>query len=90
MPDFFSFVGKFTGNFFADRQTDKTRVFKVRWCSITHLIQVFWKCYEYGDDLIQIFEFIDDQRAKSVRGMYWQGADPKRALINHSSRCCYR
>ena len=31
------------------------------------LLQVFWKCYEYGDDLIQIFEFIDDQRAKSVR-----------------------
>jgi len=29
--------------------------------------EVFWKCYEYGDDLIQIFEFIDDQRAKSVR-----------------------
>ena len=28
---------------------------------------MFWKCYEYGDDLIQIFEFIDDQRAKSVR-----------------------
>merc|ERR1719193_2366561 len=29
--------------------------------------EVFWKCYEYGDDLIQIFEFIDNQRAKSVR-----------------------
>jgi len=29
--------------------------------------EVFWKCYEYGDDLVQIFEFIDDQRAKSVR-----------------------
>jgi hypothetical protein len=24
--------------------------------------KVFWKCYEYGDDLVQIFEFIDDQR----------------------------
>ena len=36
-------------------------------CSTMYL-QVFWKCYEYGDDLIQIFEFIDDQRAKSVRG----------------------
>jgi len=29
--------------------------------------EVFWKCYEYGDDLVQIFEFIDDQRAKSSR-----------------------
>jgi len=29
--------------------------------------EVFWRCYEYGDDLVQIFEFIDDQRAKSVR-----------------------
>jgi len=29
--------------------------------------EVFWKCYEYGDDLVQIFEFIDDQRAKSCR-----------------------
>jgi len=25
--------------------------------------EVFWKCYEYGDDLIQIFEFIGDTEA---------------------------
>ena len=29
--------------------------------------QVFWKCYEYGDNLVNVFEFIDDQRSKSVR-----------------------
>jgi len=29
--------------------------------------EIFWKCYEYGDDLVQIFDFIDDQRAKCVR-----------------------
>jgi len=29
--------------------------------------EVFWKCYEYGDNLVNIFEFIDDQRSKSVR-----------------------
>ena len=39
--------------------------------------QVFWKCYEYGDDLVQIFEFIDDQRAKSVREI--QIPDPEAA-----------
>ena len=30
-------------------------------------LQIFWKCYEYGDNLVNIFEFIDDQRSKSVR-----------------------
>lgn len=29
--------------------------------------EVFWKCYEYGDNLVNVFEFIDDQRSKSVR-----------------------
>ena len=38
---------------------------------------MFWKCYEYGDDLVQIFEFIDDQRAKSVREI--QIPDPETA-----------
>ena len=49
-------------------------------CFITLLLyvgQVFWKCYEYGDDLVQIFEFIDDQRAKSVREI--QIPDPEAA-----------
>ena len=48
--------------------------------TITELLsagQVFWKCYEYGDDLVQIFEFIDDQRAKSVREI--QIPDPETA-----------
>ena len=31
------------------------------------LLQIFWKCYEYGDNLVNVFEFIDDQRSKSVR-----------------------
>ena len=43
----------------------------------TNFSQVFWKCYEYGDDLVQIFEFIDDQRAKSVREI--QIPDPEAA-----------
>ena len=30
-------------------------------------LQIFWKCYEYGDNLVNVFEFIDDQRSKSVR-----------------------
>jgi len=29
--------------------------------------EIFWKCYEYGDNLVNVFEFIDDQRSKSVR-----------------------
>eukprot|EP00092_Neocalanus_flemingeri_P058371 GFUD01069552.1.p1 GENE.GFUD01069552.1~~GFUD01069552.1.p1 ORF type:complete len:581 (-),score=157.70 GFUD01069552.1:119-1861(-) len=48
----------------------ETRVCKmVEWMDHLEMAisKVFWKCYEYGDDLVQIFEFIDDQRAKSVR-----------------------
>merc|ERR1712088_1021605 len=29
--------------------------------------ECYWKCYSYGDDLIPIFEFIDDLRNKSVK-----------------------
>ena len=54
----------------------------ILWCAVLPLYpcivgQVFWKCYEYGDDLVQIFEFIDDQRAKSVREI--QIPDPETA-----------
>ncbi len=27
----------------------------------------YWKCYSYGDDLLPIFEFIDDLRTRSVK-----------------------
>ena len=27
--------------------------------------ECYWKCYSYGDDLIPIFEFIDDLRNRS-------------------------
>merc|ERR1712128_214299 len=29
--------------------------------------ECFWKCYSYGDDLIPIFEYIDDLRNRSVK-----------------------
>ena len=45
-------------------------------------MQVFWKCYEYGDDLIQIFEFIDDQRAKSVRDVIIGDAEATEELMD--------
>jgi len=44
--------------------------------------EVFWKCYEYGDDLIQIFEFIDDQRAKSVRDVIIGDAEATEELMD--------
>lgn len=48
--------------------------------------EVFWKCYEYGDDLIQIFEFIDDQRAKSVRDVIIGDTDATEELMDkHAS-----
>jgi len=48
--------------------------------------EVFWKCYEYGDDLIQIFEFIDDQRAKSVRDVIIGDTEATEELIDkHAS-----
>lgn len=47
---------------------------------------MFWKCYEYGDDLIQIFEFIDDQRAKSVRDVIIGDTEATEELIDkHAS-----
>ena len=30
--------------------------------------ECYWKCYSYGDDLIPIFEFIDDLRNRWVAG----------------------
>ena len=29
--------------------------------------ECYWKCYSYGDDLIPIYEFIDDLRNRSVK-----------------------
>ena len=36
--------------------------------------ECYWKCYSYGDDLIPIFEFIDDLRNRSVwQQIYFEG-----------------
>jgi len=32
--------------------------------------ECYWKCYSYGDDLIPIFEFIDDLRNRSVKELF--------------------
>ena len=32
--------------------------------------ECYWKCYSYGDDLIPIFEFIDDLRNRWVAGCH--------------------
>ena len=64
---------------------NNSTIIHIMMCSVTSVLllyycivgQVFWKCYEYGDDLVQIFEFIDDQRAKSVREI--QIPDPETA-----------
>ena len=32
--------------------------------------ECYWKCYSYGDDLIPIFEFIDDLRNRSVKEVF--------------------
>ena len=32
--------------------------------------ECYWKCYSYGDDLIPIYEFTDDQRNKSIREIF--------------------
>jgi len=48
--------------------------------------EVFWKCYEYGDDLVQIFEFIDDQRTKSVREIVIQDPEATEEIVDkHAS-----
>merc|ERR1712156_486487 len=52
--------------------------------------EVFWKCYEYGDDLIQIFEFIDDQRAKSVRDVIIGDTEATDELIDKALAEIYK
>ena len=32
--------------------------------------ECYWKCYSYGDDLLPIFEFIDDLRNRSTKVIY--------------------
>uniref|UniRef100_A0A0K2U322 Uncharacterized protein n=2 Tax=Caligidae TaxID=72034 RepID=A0A0K2U322_LEPSM len=32
--------------------------------------ECYWKCYSYGDDLIPIFEFIDDLRHRSIKEVF--------------------
>ena len=29
--------------------------------------ECYWKCYSYGDDLIPIFEFVDELRNRSIK-----------------------
>ena len=45
-------------------------------------LQIFWKCYEYGDNLVNIFEFIDDQRTKSVREVTISDAEATEEFID--------
>jgi len=44
--------------------------------------EVFWKCYEYGDNLVNIFEFIDDQRSKSIREITISDPDATEEFID--------
>jgi len=44
--------------------------------------EIFWKCYEYGDNLVNIFEFIDDQRTKSVREVTISDAEATEEFID--------
>merc|ERR1711915_1085252 len=37
--------------------------------------ECYWKCYSYGDDLIPIFEFIDDLRNRSVKEVFSANAE---------------
>merc|ERR1712055_545829 len=37
--------------------------------------ECYWKCYSYGDDLIPIFEFIDDLRNRSVKELVSGNSD---------------
>merc|ERR1712013_186372 len=37
--------------------------------------ECYWKCYSYGDDLIPIFEFIDDLRNRSVKELLSGNSD---------------
>jgi len=48
--------------------------------------ECYWKCYSYGDDLIPIFEFIDDLRNKSVREVFSANSEQTEELIEKQDK----
>merc|ERR1712209_338789 len=51
----------------ADEQKEKHKSMLPKIQDTMVKTECYWKCYSYGDDLIPIFEFIDDLRNKSVK-----------------------
>ena len=49
--------------------------------------ECYWKCYSYGDDLIPIFEFIDDLRNRSVKEVFSANGEQTEEHIEKQDKC---
>ena len=50
--------------------------------------ECYWKCYSYGDDLIPIFEFIDDLRNRSVKEIISRNSEQTEEHIEKHDKVC--
>ena len=51
--------------------------------------ECYWKCYSYGDDLIPIFEFIDDLRNRSIKEVLSGNHEQTEEHIEKQDKVCY-
>ena len=50
--------------------------------------ECYWKCYSYGDDLIPLFEFIDDLRNRSVKEVLTFNNEQTEEHIEKQDKVC--
>ena len=50
--------------------------------------ECYWKCYSYGDDLIPIFEFIDDLRNRSIKEVLSFNQEQTEEHIEKQDKVC--
>ena len=50
--------------------------------------ECYWKCYSYGDDLIPIFEFIDDLRNRSIKEVISGNHEQTEEHIEKQDKVC--
>ena len=52
--------------------------------------ECYWKCYSYGDDLIPIFEFIDDLRNRSIKEVLSANHEQTEEHIEKQDKVSYK
>ena len=50
--------------------------------------ECYWKCYSYGDDLIPIFEFVDELRNRSIKEVLSGNHEQTEEHIEKQDKVC--